>query len=104
MKRARNFEQCFVVGFVETATANLALENVAPQLRRSLLLLDTKTLPDLVPSSAGANVVEPVARRLGRRRCDDLHRLGILQLARQRGDASVDPCPRRVESDLGVHG
>jgi hypothetical protein len=48
-------------------------------------------------------VREPVAARLRHRRREDLDRLRVLELPRERRDAPVDLRPRAVQPHLRVH-
>src|SRR5689334_10999651 len=67
------------------------------------MLLDAEPLADLVTGSSRAHVRQPISTRLRRRRCDDLHCLGVLELARQARDPTIDARTLTVETDLGVN-
>src|SRR5690606_2265874 len=81
----------------------LAVEHLATQARGGALLLLPDPLADLVARPAGAHVREPVAAgsRAGGR--DDLHRIGVAQLPRERRDPPVHPRALAVDADLGVY-
>src|SRR5690349_7410903 len=104
MERARHFEELRIFGLREPTPLDLALENLAPQFDRGVVLLDAQPLTDLVTRAPRAHMRQPVTTRLRRRRRDDLDRLGILELARQTGDSSVDARTLTVEPDFGVNG
>ena len=60
-------------------------------------------LADLVPRPTGPHVRQPIATRLRVRIGENLHRLRVLELTRQRGDAAVDFRAGAVCTNLGVH-
>src|SRR3954468_22113065 len=97
-------EQIGVFRLGQPAALDLPIENLAAQLDRGCMLLDAEALTDLVPCAAGPNMSEPVAAGFRRRRGDDLDRLGILELARQAGDASVDARALAMQTNFSVNG
>src|SRR5450759_3288195 len=82
----------------------LALEYLSAELDRSGVLLDAEALANLVTRSSGSDVSQPIPARLRRRRCDDLHGLRVLELAREARDAAVDARSLAMEADFGMHG
>src|SRR4051812_42096351 len=86
----RNPNQIAVFRFSEATALDLTIQNLAAELDRSVLLLDAEALPDLVPRASRPNVRQPIPTRLRRRRRYDLDRLGVLQLARETRNASID--------------
>ena len=78
-QRARGRVELVVVGLRELAALDLAIENLLPELLGRRLRFALEHLANLVTRAARADVREPIARRLGGRRRDDLDRLRIAQ-------------------------
>ena len=64
----RRPEQVGVLGLRQSATLDLAIENVPTELRRRRVLFVLEPLPDLVARAPRPHVSEPVATRPRRRR------------------------------------
>src|SRR2546426_817322 len=86
----------------EAAAADLPVQDLAAQRDAALVLLQLDPLPDLVARTRRLHVGQPVARRLGDRAGEDLHRVAVVQRPVQRGDAAVDAGAVAVLADLGV--
>src|SRR5690606_28357819 len=83
--------------------AQLALEQLLPELDRGRGLFALDPVADLLARAGSLDEREPVTRRPLLRVRRDLHRVAVLQLARQRRDAAVDLRAGAVRAHLGVH-
>src|SRR5262245_41290369 len=85
---SRRFVELIVVRFRETTPLELPVEHFLTELFGRRLRFTFENLANLVARTARADVCEPVARRLRRRRRDDLDRLRVAQRTREGRDAA----------------
>src|ERR1700737_3277884 len=104
MERLPSLQEVRILRLGQAPPFDLAIENLAAELDRCVVLFDAETLPDLVTRSPGSDVREPVAAGLGRRRRDYLHCLRVLELARETRNPSVDPSTLTMNANFGVDG
>src|SRR5690606_17600169 len=81
----------------------LTVEQLPPQRHRGLEFLLSDPLPDLLTRPRRLHERQPVPRRALTLVRDDLDRVPVLQLPRQRRDPAVHLRTRTVQSDLRVH-
>src|SRR5438067_10173827 len=92
------------LGEGEVEAAELALQQIASDLQRSLALLLLDEAADLRLRPAGLHEREPVLVGPDVLAREDLHRIAVLQLVAQRHDLAVDLRPLAVGAHLGVDG
>src|SRR6267154_785906 len=104
MKRFGDLQQIGIFRLCQAAALDLAIEYLPTELDRGAVLFNAKALANLVTRPAGPDVRQPIPARFRRRRCDDLHRLRILELAREARNAAVDSRTLAMQAHFGMHG
>src|SRR6266576_1857753 len=103
MQRLGHLQKIGIFRLNQSPPLDFTIEYLPAELDRCRVLFDAESLANLMTRPSGPDVGQPIPARFRRGRCDDLHCLRILELAREARDAAVDSRALAMETDLGMH-